>query len=137
MSRVCPAWAIIRARARVIGPVKLGPRVGASSAGGSVGAPGRSRGLKLLDFLVVGPCLDRLVLYRERDASIDCLGSRMQSLFHQAFSFEAAVVNSLGVFKVEAVTCFSCVHPDERGGLYSPDCSLMFTYSALQGERTS
>ncbi len=72
-------------------------------------------GLNLLDFLVVGPCLDRLVLYRERDASIDCLWSRMQSLFHQAFPFEAAVVNSLGVFKVEAVISFSCVHPDERG----------------------
>ncbi len=42
MSRFCPAMAIIRARARVIGPVKLGPCVGASSAGGSVRAPGRS-----------------------------------------------------------------------------------------------
>ncbi len=42
LSHVCPAWAIIRARARVIGPVKLGPCVGASSAGVSVRAPGRS-----------------------------------------------------------------------------------------------
>ncbi len=28
MSRVCPASAIIRAQARVLGPVKLGPPVG-------------------------------------------------------------------------------------------------------------
>ncbi len=41
-SRVCPASANIRARALVIGLVKLGPCVGASSAGGSVRAPGRS-----------------------------------------------------------------------------------------------
>ncbi len=41
LSRVCPASAIIRATARVIGPVKLGPCVGASSAGGSVRVPGR------------------------------------------------------------------------------------------------
>ncbi len=33
MSRVCPASAIIRARARVIGVVKLDPCVGASSTG--------------------------------------------------------------------------------------------------------
>ncbi len=30
-------------------------------------------GLNLSDFLLIGPYLDRLVLYRERDASIDCL----------------------------------------------------------------
>ncbi len=50
LSRVYPASAIIRARARVIGPLKLGPNVGASSAGGSIRAPGRSP-----DFVVIGP----------------------------------------------------------------------------------
>ncbi len=40
LSRVCPASAIIRDRVRVIGPVKLDPCVGASSAGGPVSAPG-------------------------------------------------------------------------------------------------
>ncbi len=30
-------------------------------------------GLNLSDFLLIGPYLDRLVLYRERGASIDCL----------------------------------------------------------------
>ncbi len=39
-------------------------------------------GLNLSDFLVIGPYRDRLALYRERDALIDCLWSRMQSLFH-------------------------------------------------------
>ncbi len=35
-------------------------------------------GLNLSDFPVIGPYLDRLVFYRERDASIGCLWSRMQ-----------------------------------------------------------
>ncbi len=42
LSRVCPTSAIIRARVRVISPVKLGPCVGASQVGRSVRAPGRS-----------------------------------------------------------------------------------------------
>ncbi len=40
LSRVYPASAIIRARGRVIGPVKIGPFADASSAGVSVHAPG-------------------------------------------------------------------------------------------------
>ncbi len=46
MSPVCPASTIIRALRRVIGPVKLGPCVGVSSAGGSVGTSGRSPALQ-------------------------------------------------------------------------------------------
>ncbi len=38
LSCVCPASAITRARTRIIGPVKIGPCVGASSTCGSVRA---------------------------------------------------------------------------------------------------
>ncbi len=45
-----------------------------------------------------------------------------------SFTFDAAVVDSLSVFKFEAVTSFMCVHPDKRIGPTSPNWSL---YSAL------
>ncbi len=73
MSRFCPAMAIIRARARVIGPVKLGPCVGASSDGGSVcvglpfdwslsGSPGIVPGARRIDGLLVVPNAEPLSL---------------------------------------------------------------------------
>ncbi len=57
----------------------------------------------------------------------------MQGLFHLSFSLEADVVESLGVFRVEAVTSFSCVHLDKRSRLPSPECPLMLTHVTLWG----
>ncbi len=52
-----------------------------------------------------------------------CVWPPMHSLFHEAFLFQSAVVDSLSAFQVEAVASFSCVHSDERG--FSPFNGLL------------
>ncbi len=105
LTRIGPASAIIRALGRLIGPVKLGPYMGTSSDGVLICTP-------LFEPVMFSySCRYCLASYRERGAPIACLWSRMQRLFHEVFSFESAVVDSLSVFNIEAVSSFSCVHP--------------------------
>ncbi len=58
----------------------------------------------------------------------NCLRSLRQGPLYQAFSLEAAVVDCVGVFKVEVAIGFSHMHPDKRSGLSSPHCLLIELY---------
>ncbi len=77
--------------------------------------------LNLSAFLAIGPYLNRLVLHRSEAHRLTACGSACMASV-------AAVVDSLSIFKFEAVTSFRCVHPDKRIGPPSPNWSL---YSAL------
>ncbi len=82
--------------------------------------------LNMWFFPVISPYLGCQVLCRERAAPNGCLQSRMKGLFHLAFSYQAVIVDSPGVFKVETATSFSIQIGEVASRLrVTPLCSRM------------
>ncbi len=58
----------------------------------------------------------------------DYLWSLIQGPLYQAFSLQAAVVDSVGIFIAEVAIRFSHVHPDKESDLSLPDCPLIGSF---------